>query len=64
MIDILHLTAVSQLGSNGNLLDSIVLTVVTPNVTPKQPETPLQADPNVTLISSVVTSRPNDVTLA
>jgi hypothetical protein len=52
-------------GVNGNLHGSIVLTVVTSNdVTLEQPETPLHADPNDALMSSVVTSCPNDVTLA
>jgi len=37
--------------------------VVTSNVTLEQPEAPLDADPNVTLLPSGVTLCPNDVTL-
>lgn len=43
---------------NEDLHGSIVQTAVTFNITPIQPESPLHADPNVTLIPSVVTSRP------
>jgi hypothetical protein len=50
--------------ADGNLRASIVLTVVTSTVTLEQPEAPLHADPNVTLMPSVVTLCQNDVTLA
>jgi hypothetical protein len=48
---------------NGNLRGSIVQTVVTSNVTLKQPERRLHADPNVILMPSVVTLSPNNYRL-